>query len=402
MGTRLRIMVACAMLALLAWTLVPLGSQAAPAGRLSSLQRKLEVTGQKLARKRGTARVLSGDIASYSRRINRLQSRISSLHRRELVLQEDLDAKRAELARIQEELRQQRARLARLRTRLAVARRALAARLVELYKADTPDIVTVVLSSRGFADLLERGEFLRRISEADRKIVLVVRTAKQDATRTAKRLTVLERRQQRVTAVILARRNEIAGVRRQLVGTRAGYAKTRAGKQRALAATRASVADLARHYDKLQAEQARVAAALRSAQGAPGRLPAGPIRGGSGQFIWPVNGPITGQFGEFRGDHNHAGIDISAPGGTPIRAAGSGRVVLLGWTGGYGNYTCINHGGALATCYAHQSGYATSRGASVRQGQVIGYVGNTGYSFGNHLHFEVRINGTPVNPLNYL
>jgi murein DD-endopeptidase MepM/ murein hydrolase activator NlpD len=76
--------------------------------------------------------------------------------------------------------------------------------------------------------------------------------------------------------------------------------------------------------------------------------------------------------------------------------------VLAGWTGGYGNYTCIDHGGGMATCYGHQSSYAVSSGAQVSQGQVIGYVGNTGHSFGAHLHFEVRINGNPVDPLGYL
>jgi len=76
--------------------------------------------------------------------------------------------------------------------------------------------------------------------------------------------------------------------------------------------------------------------------------------------------------------------------------------VLLGWTGGYGNYTCIQHTASLSTCYAHQSSYATSMGATVQQGQVIGAVGNTGHSFGNHLHFEVRVNGAPVSPLAYL
>ncbi|MBA2637448.1 MAG: M23 family metallopeptidase, partial [Solirubrobacterales bacterium] len=157
----------------------------------------------------------------------------------------------------------------------------------------------------------------------------------------------------------------------------------------------------------LQREQARVQASLRRAQsanrrafsGAPG---AGRIRRGSGSMIWPVNGPLTGVFGEARPGHMHAGVDVSAPQGTPIRAADSGRVVLLGFTGGYGNYTCVQHNASTSTCYAHQSRYGTSNGASVAKGQVIGYVGNTGNSFGAHLHFEVRVNGTPVNPMGYL
>ena len=90
------------------------------------------------------------------------------------------------------------------------------------------------------------------------------------------------------------------------------------------------------------------------------------------------------------------------PEGTPIRAADSGTVALMGWVGGYGNYTCIQHTATMSTCYGHQSRFATSNGASVSQGQVIGYSGNTGNSTGPHVHFEVRINGSPVDPMGYL
>ena len=141
--------------------------------------------------------------------------------------------------------------------------------------------------------------------------------------------------------------------------------------------------------------------ALRQLKRERDGLPAGPIRRGSGDFIWSVNGPLTSPFGQ-RWGRLHAGIDISAPGGTPIRAAASGRVILMAPTGGYGNYTCVDHGSSVSTCYAHQSRFGTQRGASVKQGEVIGYVGNTGHSFGNHLHFEVRINGKPVDPMDYL
>jgi murein DD-endopeptidase MepM/ murein hydrolase activator NlpD len=82
--------------------------------------------------------------------------------------------------------------------------------------------------------------------------------------------------------------------------------------------------------------------------------------------------------------------------------AKSGRVIIAGWTGGYGNYTCVDHGGSMSTCYAHQSSIGVGVGTSVSQGQVIGLSGNTGNSTGPHLHFEVRINGSPVDPMGYL
>ena len=127
----------------------------------------------------------------------------------------------------------------------------------------------------------------------------------------------------------------------------------------------------------------------------------GPIRRGSGDFIYPIDGQFTSPFG-MRWGRLHAGIDLAAPTGRPIRAAAAGRVILAAPTGGYGNYTCVAHNSSISTCYAHQSRFGARVGESVRQGEVIGYVGNTGHSFGAHLHFEVRIGGRPVDPMKYL
>ena len=144
----------------------------------------------------------------------------------------------------------------------------------------------------------------------------------------------------------------------------------------------------------LAASDASIRSQLAGAQG-------GDTTPSASGLIWPVNGPVTSPFG-YRWGRLHAGIDIGVPEGTPIHASASGTVVIAGWVSGYGNYTCIDHGGGMATCYAHQSSFATSVGAHVTQGQVIGYTGCTGHCFGPHLHFEVRINGTPVDPLGYL
>jgi murein DD-endopeptidase MepM/ murein hydrolase activator NlpD len=392
------------------WAELPVPS-AGQQKTLSTLNNKIGATRAKIGRKRGTERVLASDIASYTRRINHLQVRISGLERRETVLQADLDRKQAELAEIQAQLRAERARLLRLRARLAVARRALARRLVELYRSDQPDLMTVVMNSDGFAELLERGEFLRRISDSDRNIVLVVRAAKRDATASAKRLAELERRQQTVAAAILARRNEVRTVRDDLIGTRIGYANTRAGKQHALVRVRSDRENLEGHLTALVSEQRRIQAKLaavaqRQQGGSTRSLPAGPIKPGNGQLIWPVNGPITSPFCERRAwEACHPGIDIGVPSGTPIRAAAAGKVVLVqgeGSSGGYGNFTCIQHTASMSTCYAHQSSIGVSVGQSVSQGQVIGSSGCTGRCFGPHVHFEVRINGAVTNPMNYL
>lgn len=126
-----------------------------------------------------------------------------------------------------------------------------------------------------------------------------------------------------------------------------------------------------------------------------------------GEFIWPLRGytSISSGFGwrTLNGYSDyHRGIDIPAPSGTPIHASNGGTVVTATGHGSYGNYVVINHGGGKSTLYAHMSAIGCSVGQVVNQGDVIGYVGTTGYSFGNHLHIEVRINGEANNPLNYL
>jgi murein DD-endopeptidase MepM/ murein hydrolase activator NlpD len=151
------------------------------------------------------------------------------------------------------------------------------------------------------------------------------------------------------------------------------------------------------HLRALAAERRGVSRTLASAAASYDA----PLRLGAGGLAWPITGPLTSPFGP-RWGRLHAGIDIGAPEGTPIRAAESGRVVMAGWQGGYGNYTCIQHTASLSTCYAHQSRLGTKRGASVRQGQVMGYVGNTGNSFGAHLHFETWVRGRPVDPMPFL
>jgi murein DD-endopeptidase MepM/ murein hydrolase activator NlpD len=122
-------------------------------------------------------------------------------------------------------------------------------------------------------------------------------------------------------------------------------------------------------------------------------------------LTWPLRGAVTGRFGEERSGHVHEGIDIPAPMGTPITAASGGEVVLREPESGYGKYTCIAHR-KIMTCYGHQSRFRTKVGATVRRGEVIGYVGNTGNAPAIHLHFEVRRGrkpwGAPVNPLRYL
>jgi murein DD-endopeptidase MepM/ murein hydrolase activator NlpD len=376
-------------LTLCAYLLLPLPGLSAP------LSERIDKKRAQIEEKKQREGVLTTTIQRFNTRIAAVQGEISATQKRLDRAQASLDAQKAELLEVRNQLEEARDRLARLRSELATARKVLAARLVEIYKADSPDALTVVLEADGFGDLLERAEFLERISEQDRETTDEVRVLRDRAEDQAIKLARLEEREQLAAERILRWRDQIAAVQGQLVSSRDELATARSNKRGALSQVHSSRVALEGDLRALEAEQARVTAALRGAP-APG-----PIRQGSGSLIWPVNGPVVSPFG-MRWGRLHAGVDIAVPSGTPIRAADSGRVALMGWVGGYGNYTCIQHNASLSTCYAHQSSFSTSNGANVSQGQVIGYVGCTGHCFGDHLHFETRVGGSPVDPLGYL
>lgn len=156
------------------------------------------------------------------------------------------------------------------------------------------------------------------------------------------------------------------------------------------------------HKEGLEAESAQLEEEIQKLQEGSGAGNTSP-----GVLGWPVNAPVTSPFGWrvhpiFGTRKLHTGIDLGVGYGTPIAAAGDGVVILAGPYGGYGNAVVIDHGGGLSTLYAHQSSIAVSTGQRVARGEVIGYVGCTGYCTGAHLHFETRENGTPVDPMKYL
>jgi murein DD-endopeptidase MepM/ murein hydrolase activator NlpD len=378
-------------LAVLAFLVLPLPGLSAPLS--TRIQQKREQIEQHKAREG----VLSTTIQRFTARIDAVQGDITATERELQRVQGSLDRQKARLLEVRNRLEAARDRLERLRSQLATARHVLAKRLVEIYKADSPDALTVILEADGFGDLLERAEFLKRISDQDRAITDRVRGLRDKAQDQAVQLADLEEQEQVTAERILRERDQVAAVENRLVGARDQLASARADKRGALADVRSSRVALEGDLAALEKEQARVQAALQGA----GQTFDGPIKQGSGALIWPVNGAVVSPFG-MRWGRLHAGIDIAVPSGTAIHAAGAGRVVLMGWVGGYGNYTCIQHTSSMSTCYGHQASFATSNGASVSQGQVIGYSDCTGHCFGPHVHFEVRINGAPVDPMGYL
>ena len=364
------------------------------------LQSQLDQKQAQLQNKRDREGVLSTTIKRYNERISALEGEVATLENRVAIVS-------AELGRKEAELRNDQSQLVVMRARLKRSLKTLADRLVAIYKSDSPDVISVILNANGFDDLLTRYDYLRRIEQNDTDVASRVRDLRDQTRATVKRV-----KGERDT--IAARKAELERTQTELQSRQSQLSSARAGQQHALDRVKASASDLEGDVSKLQDQiAAQVAAAQQAAASSSTStapvLPAAPVGAESAQgFIWPVNGPVVSPFGprEINGGYeNHPGIDIAVPTGTPIRAAGDGTVILEqseAESGGYGNYTCIDHGGGISTCYAHQESFAVSVGDHVQQGQVIGYSDCTGYCFGPHLHFEVRINGQVTDPIPYL
>ena len=377
--TRTRPLLVGAAAACLALTLLAAGAFG------QSLESKLSDKQSELEQEKEEKGVLTTDIAEYSEQIDVLAGEVAVLRNREQIVE-------AQLAEVQARLRQERRRLNLLKTHLHRSLNILRERLVSIYRSDEPDVLTVILEADGFDDLLHRYEYLRRIEERDASIVGRVRFLRDDSRDTVGRI-------EDTRDEVAAKEAELERTRVQLEAREAELDSARDEKAAALDATQSHIQELEGDISDIQGDiQAQIQAATETSTTT---LPAGPIQGGANGYIWPVNGPVTSPFGP-RWGRMHEGLDIAVPSGTPIRAMASGNVILAAYTSGYGNYTCVDHGGGLSSCYAHQSSYATSQGASVSQGEVIGYVGCTGSCFGDHLHFEIRVNGAAVDPLGYL
>ena len=357
-------------------------------GKLGAVQARIAAARAKEAR-------LTARISDVTKQIRSLEARVGDVSQKLSTLARDLALHQQRLDRLNALFSFETERVNFLRSQYAKVLRQLNLRMIDIYETHDPSLVEVILESTSFQDVLDQLHYLEAIARQDKRITKTVAVARDKVQVARERTKTIRARVHSETQVIAVRTQQKRIAKSELLLSQGSLVGKRKRQKGQLASTRAQERAFVAEANALAAQDARVRAQLAAAQGASNTTPS------AAGLIWPVNGPVTSPFG-YRWGRLHSGIDIGVPEGTPIHAAAAGTVVLAAWTDGYGNYTCIDHGGGLATCYAHQSAYAVSTGAHVSQGQVIGYVGNTGHSFGPHLHFEVRINGVPVDPLGYL
>jgi murein DD-endopeptidase MepM/ murein hydrolase activator NlpD len=356
---------------------------------VADTQTKLDERRAELQRAKELEGVQTARLAEFSAAVERLTGEVASLRNREA-------AAEAELAEVEDVLRAERRSLRIARERLRRTLSSLRDQIVSFYKAGDPSVVNVILDANGFDDLLGRSEYLNALQGRTEEVAAQVRELRDETAEKVERIA--DARQG-----IAAREAELERTRVSLQQREAALQRAREREQAALEETRTRIGSLSDDVGRLEERVQKELQAAQAVTSVPA-MPAAPASSSSGQMIWPVDGTLTSSFGT-RWGRAHEGLDIAVPEGTPIRAAAAGTVVLAqgeAESGGYGNFTCLDHGGGLSTCYAHQSSIGATVGETVEQGEVIGASGNTGNSTGPHLHFETRVNGVAQDPLGYL
>lgn len=352
---------------------------------------------QQISAGQGRISSLAGAVGAYSGRLARLDSNIATLQNEISRLEADIRIKQAELVKLQIELTLARNRLAQLEAFEAHAESVLSKLLVNGYESGQPDLVTVLLDSNGFQDLLENLSFAQRFQSEDVRVIKAVRIARRRVAAQAIRLGALEVRQQALVSHVLNERNELAATRTSLLRQRIAVAQARRVKASRLTAVRSRVASL--RHQLAQAAAAQAAAAARAAASRPAPAPTA----SSGGFVFPLPRSAASPPSTWSPDQ---GVDISAAGDIPEYAVCSGTIVLHG-IGGFGPWAPVLHCDSAIDGYSYvYYGHAGPEnqlpvGTHVGAGAVIGSVGPgiVGISTGPHLEIGFSdSSGSPIGP----
>lgn len=302
---------------------------------------------------------ISKKMAKVSSDIKNAQSKVNSLNSQISETSDDITRTEKQIAKKQKEMVER--------------EKNLNERLVVMYKNGSVGFVDVLMGSNSISEFVANLEMIQKIYRND--------------------INVLE--------TLQSEHAELEEIRADLKAKKVNLAEQKSQLAVEKAALDAKKKELEKEEDALKEEADRLTAEIVKLMDANS-----PYVGG--EFEWPVPASryITSSYGNrlhptLKVWKFHTGIDIGASSGKNIVAAASGKVIMSTWYGGYGNFVMIDHGGGIVTCYGHASKLIAKKGDIVKRGQVIALVGSTGRSTGPHLHFEVRVNGDYVNPMNY-
>ncbi len=364
-------------------TTILIGSSVVPlqAGELEDAMQKQEQLRQQEQQARGQLNQLT-----YS--ADKLKAQIQDLASQITVAQSTLTQKQTAYNKAQQEVALSEKELQVRQKELDNRRDVLRRRVREIYQEGQISYLEILFQSEDLSDFITRLEYFNRLVSNDQKILTDI----------AKEKTLIEEK----TKELQTRRDQAATLQAQAAQAKVDLDGKKQQQQVALNNNKKAQEDIFDQIDKMQADSNAIAAQIRkltanSSGKVHGTISTYPLPGYreiSDSYGWRIH-PIT------KKKSLHTGTDIPAPTGTQVHAAGAGVVIMAGWYGAYGNAVIIDHGGGYTSLYGHNSRLAVSVGDTVKAGDIISYVGSTGWSTGAHLHFEVRVNGEPTDPLRF-
>ena len=372
---RLSQLLSIALLGVLLCALTPAAAPAASSSQSQQLQKtraQLAEIRKKLAAAQGKANQIEGEV-------KKLDAQIESLNKQ-------IETGRHDISSLESDIRSGQKQIDELQTRYNQAVKASNERARRIYKAGPADAVAMLFAAGSVMELSRIQVWFEKSSEQDSRVIV-------DTARLKREVEIKQEELNRIKGNLSAQR-EWLQARKDLASA------ARRDRGTALQSVQKEIEQTKKHIEGMEADSNRLEAALSrqgSRSGEGGSIEGVASRSG---FIRPVSGRVTSNFGR-RWGRAHTGVDLDGRTGDPIRAAKAGRVLGVSCGGGYGNCLLIDHGGGVVTLYAHMSRRVVS-GGTVSRGQLIGYVGCTGSCTGSHLHFEVRVNGRPQNPMRYI
>lgn len=350
-------------------------------------------TAEKLEETRSRLNEVREDIESLEGRAGDARARLKELNGQMVELRDIIADLDSQIAAKQHELNAVEARINATQKRMTTIEDAATDQAIALYKNGSTDTIDALLSAQSLTELDDRAGMLGQAAEENTGVLI---------------------RYGRLKITIEQQYQEQYEIQESLKATRVDQRSAlthlrdvSAEQQEVLAKVEVDLDKKERIEGDLEADAEKLSAKIAAAQAAAAPVPqpaSAPVQSFSSSasgFVWPLNGAVTSYYGP-RWGRMHAGIDIDGTTGQPIVASKAGRTIIVGPYYGYGNAVVIDHGGGVATLYGHMSGFAVGNGQAVSQGQVIGYVGCTGSCTGDHLHFEVRVNGSARDPMGYL
>ena len=400
----------------------------------SKVDREIDATKRQVDTASAEEQRLLGLIEESTARKAALDAKVASFDSQIASVQRQLDAAQSKLAALEAQQRATEVRLGEARQALVLAKEELSRQAIAAYtgQSEAASYASMLLKANSLGDLASKRSYMRAVVGSQTDAIAATERLRDEVGDLGKQLEASKSEAQGQRDVVASQRTGLQTSRDAQAAARAEVASEIAQTDKLKGEAVARKEEFESHLDDLEAESAAIAETLRRRQaeaaaaaaaaaraatstttpgtpassGGTGTTAAAPVKA-PGRLLTPVPGaPITSPFGYrihpiYGTSRLHTGIDYGASEGTPIRASADGVVVSASWYGGYGNATIIDHGGGIATLNGHQSSMSVSAGQKVTQGQTIGRVGCTGDCTGPHTHFEVRVNGDPVNPANY-